>query len=562
MNVISDLRPLFAGMMVCLCFLTVSCRNNSIDEPYGERPEQGGTAFFSINVCGTAGVSATRSLETEIGVANESRVNRVLLVLYDVDTGDVEYQFPVSASSDGASAVSGSDIYKSGTSKEFQTVAKAIVRKDYDLLVVVNPREVIKAATAVGENISRFKTAVTVSDVTKLTGVNYDDFVMCNWQDLVFVDAGTYLFSSEEEALDNPVPVYVERAVGKVLVESPAKKDKTFTLEGWVLDVVNKKTYWMRQPWMALNSNGTGVTNEKESPNPAERYLNYAKDPNAARDQYTGNAWHSYQAWLAHDRTGAAPDSLNKDFAFISSASVSWNTPGVNNWRYVTENTMEASQQYEDVATSVILKAKYHPVESALGATIETTKPYFVFYKGESRYLFTAEELDAEYTYQEKNGGKPQTYTVPQIQEFMNHIGQYRGLLGENTSFTAFATVSTQASCNLQNDFSYFDSKHTNYYRIPVPHFSEAEQPDPMGYGRYGVVRNNVYKLTVDDIYGPGKAEIIPKGIDPNNPDDPDDPDDPEVPEVPQKDMYWLSYHVKILDWTIRESGVSAGDED
>jgi len=556
----SHTMSLFLGVMACFCITTVSCKSDSIDDL--NRPSEAEeTSYFSISVIGAAGLS-TRALQTEEGIANESKVNEILLALYNTSTGDVEYQFPLDIHSDGSSTVEGNDLYQTGsTVKQFQTIAKQVKRQNYNLLVVLNPRDAIVTATAEGQNISVFKTAVTLKNVTDLTGALYDNFLMCNWQDLVFADAGTSLFSTEEEALSNPVSVYVERAVSKVMVDGSAGKDKAFSIQGWAVDVVNKKTYWMRQPWMAISNNGTGVTNEAESPNVSERYFNYAKDPNAARDQYDGNAWHSYKAWFAHDGTGVAPDTPNKDFTFIRSASAVWKTPGTSNWIYVPENTMEAVQQYSDVATSIVLKAKYDPEESALGAAIAPDASYFVYYIEESRYIFTAEELEAEYTYQKNNEGKSQTYTDSQVQEFMNNIEQYRALLGEDIGFTVYASIS-DTSRGLQEDFGFFDSKHINYYRIPIPHFSEMEQPDPLGYGRYGVVRNNVYKLTIDDIYGPGMAEIVPSGSDSGeDPDDPDGPDDPDDPDVPGKDTNWLSFRVRILDWTIRTHGVSAGDE-
>lgn len=557
---------LFLGIAICLCFITVSCQGNSPDD-FDSSSGIGETAYFSVSVTSTTGLS-TRALQEETGVANELKINEVLLVLYHPATNKVAYQFPLDITSDGSAVVGGEDLYLQGsTVKRFQSFAREVDRQDYNLLVVANPREAIKTATAEGNDLSLFKAAATVTDVKTLTGNQYDHFLMCNWQDLVLADAATSFFSTEEEALTNPVTVYVERAVSKVMVDGPTGKDNAFSIEGWTLDVINKKTYWMRQPWLALNANGTGATVETESPNVAERYLNYAKDPNAARDQYAANAWHSYDAWLFNGGEGVAPASPNKDFTFISSASASWNTVGTANWLYVTENTMEAAQQYEDVATSIVLKATYHPAESALGAVIGTDTPYFTYYADDTRFLFTAEELEAEYTYQQNNGGETQTYTDVRIQEFMSYIELYRSLLGDDLSFTAYASAISNASCQLQDDFGFFDREHINYYRIAIPHFTPAEQPDPMGYGRYGVVRNNVYKLTVAEIYGPGKAEITPGGTGPGGDPDPEEPEDPDNPkpvdpEEPEKDTNWLSFEVRILDWTIRTSGVSAGYED
>jgi hypothetical protein len=527
---------LLLGVMACLCVFIVSCKDDLPNDPNEQPAETGNTAWFSIKITGAGGIS-TKALQTEEGTADESKVNSVLVALYNTSTGNVEYQFRMNIHSGASSVMEGSDLYQGNTAKRFQTVAKQVKRQDYNLLVVLNPREAILTATAEGSNISAFKTAVALNSVEDLTGERYDNFLMCNWQDLVLADADTYIFPSKEEALATPVPVSVERAVGKVIVGGSAK-GKIYSFEGWALNVTNRKTYWMRQPWMAIGNDGTGVTNE-ESPDVNNRYLNYAKDPNAARDQYAANAWHSYGAWVANSATGDAPAYLNGDFTFTHSASAAWKPVGTANWLYAPENTMEAAQQYGDVSTSVVLKIKYNPAKSALGAAVGADTPYYIYYGGKSRYTFTAAELEAEYVWQQGNGGKPQTYTDPLIQEFMNHIGQYRAVLGEGVAFTAYAADASNISCNLRRDFAFFDSAHLNYYRIPIPHFSKAEQPDPMGYGRYGVVRNNVYRLTVDDVLGPGTAEIAPwKSGDPDGPGNPGDPDGPANPDYPGGPVY------------------------
>ena len=48
------------------------------------------------------------------------------------------------------------------------------------------------------------------------------------------------------------------------------------------------------------------------------------------------------------------------------------------------------------------------------------------------------------------------------------------------------------------------------YYTVLIRHFSNNMVPVLMGYGRYGVVRNNVYQLSINKIIGPDPPVIPP----------------------------------------------------
>ena len=59
-----------------------------------------------------------------------------------------------------------------------------------------------------------------------------------------------------------------------------------------------------------------------------------------------------------------------------------------------------------------------------------------------------------------------------------------------------------------------------------------------MGYGRYGIVRNNVYKLTITNITGPGSPILEKPGPEP----------DDGTPSI--------SANIQVLPWQIREQVV------
>lgn len=110
------------------------------------------------------------------------------------------------------------------------------------------------------------------------------------------------------------------------------------------------------------------------------------------------------------------------------------------------------------------------------------------------------------------------------------------------------ATVSKKVKAKLGDIIAY--TCGTSYYIARIKHFNElthwnAGEPTygdkNLEYlGRYGVLRNNWYYLTVDKVSNPGSPTV--PTIEPNTPDD--------------ENNYYISVSVKILDWAKRTQTV------
>ena len=79
-----------------------------------------------------------------------------------------------------------------------------------------------------------------------------------------------------------------------------------------------------------------------------------------------------------------------------------------------------------------------------------------------------------------------------------------------------------------------------NYFPVLIRHFGDDLVSAVGGYGRYGIVRNNVYKLNIQQIKSPGEP-IVPE-IDPEDPDD--------------KENSYVAFDVEVLPWVVREQNV------
>lgn len=95
------------------------------------------------------------------------------------------------------------------------------------------------------------------------------------------------------------------------------------------------------------------------------------------------------------------------------------------------------------------------------------------------------------------------------------------------------------------------------YYAIPIRHIAPvadvpAGQAVPVVEGNYGVVRNHLYDITVNNIKNLGMGVFYPgTGIGEN----PNDPGEPIIPEDPDPD-YFLSAVIKVLTWRVVKQGV------
>lgn len=201
-------------------------------------------------------------------------------------------------------------------------------------------------------------------------------------------------------------------------------------------------------------------------------------------------------------------------------------------WRYAKENTIpNVPAQDHGITTGVVFKGEIKATENApeaLRTAMTTgTERIYVF---ENELLGTwamvqtaAEAADAKAT----------------LAAAYNQV---------TTGLAALATDATEA----QKSKVYADAGFTGYspennkyyaYYYYWNRHNDNNKPYEMGAMEFAVVRNNVYKLCVDNIVRFGHP--TPGGNDP-------DPD-PELPQEPDESVnYYFNVTVKVLPWVVR----------
>lgn len=473
---------------VAMAFSVIAC--NKDNTPKGDE-QKNGDAFISFGV--NIPASSSLRVETEVGTESENKISKALVVLYNTTTNDVDYHFSLDVKYSGKSneTFTGSEVSKAtaATSSRFVTVAQVVKKQDYKVAVFLNPTTRIIEATQKGRRMAELDAVFGQNDLLHNDGL----IQMTNEQGLVSV-ASTALRPSATEAEATPVRVTVDRVVAKVVVsgENVVAKtagDAVSDLE-WTLDVTNKKSFLMRK----FAPLGGTLTMEAQGDN-SDRAMRYATDPN-----FDGN----------YDTMSAT--ELAAEFDYIT-APASLVTANSTTAKYVLENTMAKDKQYTVATTQVFLKLVYTPNGLQKGKT-------WVLYRGKKMHL---EEFNQKIESAKEPSATDASLNMP------------TGFVDEMKTKDAYPDESLkEAHLSIYKD-------GICYYRIPIRHFGDNVSPDKMAYGRYGLVRNNVYKVNIKSVSIPGEPK--------NTPPDPNTPDD-------KKDTY-ISFNISVNYWYIRTQNIS-----
>lgn len=381
------------------------------------------------------------------------------------------------------------------------------------------------------------------------------------------------------------VTIAVERVVAKVMVQE--KEGQQLNILGWGLNVTNKTFYPIKSfgedqflhqldPTNGAYRNWIPNTVNKPWNNPTNMRSHWAVDPNYSEMQAT---------------IEQMPDDFNK-FSF-SDPSADEGKP-----LYCFENTTIEKMQQRNATTSAIIVAQFYPKDFK-----ETDKddPWIkwndVAYSGDNDYAAFVEEVVKEADrdgqkitnyYKEDTNGTTEangtkysslskddftcTYNTERKEEIT--FGEENTIIGYKdaelqvklkdsdmmlyTITNGQASEATTAPAEINNAIKKVltDNLPTVYYNgycyyvVPIRHFSKGEVADytggeyqPVHLGRYGIVRNNYYQITINDITKPGEPITDPT-VEPST-----DKDD--------ETNYMINVSIKVLSWKIRTQDVN-----
>lgn len=373
----------------------------------------------------------------------------------------------------------------------------------------------------------------------------------------------TKIKSDATAAMQDPAAtIYVERIHAKVTLtegqsmSSPSTALGTMDVLAWALDNTNKSTYLMRNAkasdaWWAYKSTKTG--------NPAPEYRFIEDDPVAE------NLYRTY--WCTDPNYNAAYNASN--FNTITETNVT-TAPGTTPL-YCLENTFDTDHMTEQNTTAVIVKAQFNNGNDFYVANSDYTTIYDENgAKGIVKAMLMEYVETIKTTYIKTgtmDGDDIATVTLAtdadkKVSATAITLGDCQGIEFQDTPNDKSALEKalndylTTLNRNL-NVYLYEDG--IAYYRLLIKHFGDEDTPwaesdksgtdsypDATGgatgesqwLGRYGMVRNNWYDITVTGARELGSPTI------------------PEVTTSWDDDVNNLAVTINILSWAKRSQSV------
>lgn len=560
--------------LAVIAAMTASCSSNedlgTAGPGTGTNETGVGYATFTINLPSVSGTRAVDAGGAEMneGTAKEYAVKSATALIfqkYGSDEGSCKFVESVDLPTAAADWTDDTTDGITTTKKLVAKLTNVDTKNQYYVLVLLNNNKtggVKVPLPTVGQSYNEWNSQILSPSVDDLAADN--DFYMANAPlkgtasptTLVTIDK-EHIYSSKEkaEAGTSAATVYVERGVAKMSVTDPTTKtviDKatntptqsTVEFNNWALDITNKKTYAVHNIdglstdfpaiWTTLRFIGTNSR------------VYWGKDPNYDLD---------------HLNKTDKEAEREEEFNFINATS------GINKTftesAYCLENTFNLANMYQGQTTRVIFKATYTP-KNATGDSL--AEPDGTFYTiGNMTTILKEADLkkavDAaatsvlsgctvDYTNLKTEGSH--VITLADIKDSTGTTlvadKVYSGKTG--TEIVKEINDKLGLKAGRPEEMVGINTYHrgVTYYIARVKHFvsltwnsGESYGTDNVKYlGRYGMLRNNWYDLTVGNVYGPGYPGVPP--VDPTQPDD--------------ENEKYLSVSVKILSWAKRSDTV------
>lgn len=562
--------------LAVIAAMTASCSSNedlgTAGPGTGTNETGVGYATFTINLPSVSGTRAADAggAEMDEGTAKEYAVKSATALIfqkYDSDEGSCKFVESVDLPTAAAD-------WTDDTTGGITTTSKKLVAKltnvdtknQYYVLVLLNNNKtggVKVPLPTVGQSYNEWNSQILTPSVDDLAADN--DFYMANAPlkgtasptTLVTIDKeNIYSTKEKAEAGTSAATVYVERGVAKMSVTDPATKtvmDKatntptqsTVEFNNWALDITNKKTYAVH--------NIDGLSTDFSAIWTTPRFIGtnsrvyWGKDPNYNLDNL--NKTDKEAERQAEFNFINATSGINKTFAESA---------------YCLENTFNLANMYQGQTTRVIFKATYTPKDDAGNPLADKDGTFYTI--GNMTTILKEAALETavntaatsvlpgctvDYTNLKTEGSHVITLTDIKDSTGKTLVADtdYSGMTGTQIVKEINDKLGLKAGRPEEMVGINTYLRGVTYYIARVKHFGsltpwnsgESYGTDNVKYlGRYGMLRNNWYDLTVGNVYGPGYPGVPP--VDPTQPDD--------------ENEKYLSVSVKILSWAKRSDTV------
>ena len=568
--------------LAVIAAMTASCSSNNdlVNGGNGSSKNETGTAYasFKINLPTTSGTRADvdpdGTPDFNEGTAAEYEVKNGTILIFDKDGKFVE-SAPLGTmnpwtdvKSDGVTTAAIATVKLEHVSVSGKYKALVLLNNDVDATTTTTKKVKVTLPTASTDtyaNWSKDVSMVHVDDYAKTDGIFMANAPMYSTTEepTTLVDINGVYASPEEAQAKPATTIYVERGLAKVTMKDfktggytiggGTYDGATVKIEKWQLDVTNKSTFPVHQTG-TLKDSWAGIWNTPrfyDQTSTAFKRVYWGIDPN-----YSDNKYYNGDATTSPKKT--ALDCCKDAFNMITNNQVV-GAAGDANPQYCLENTFDLNNMKQGQTTRVVFKAVFTPKDF--------TSSYKTFYKiGNNTTIWSQENLEkqikakAQEVLRETDADK----VTLKLDATENDIAGTAGTKilkeenvlhdGVKVSPTEINAINEKLGLKAATETdpivgiaTYKDGE--SYYIARIKHFNEMTPWTPgTAYGsenekflgRYGVLRNNWYELSVNKVSGLGYPDV--PEVKPTLPDD-------------ENDQY-ISVSVKILSWAKRSQKI------
>ena len=554
----------FFGLAV-IAAMTASCSNNDLaNGGNGSGEVENGTAYasFKINLPTTSGTRAddpkqgTPSFEQ--GTAAEYEVKNGTILIFDATTD----KFVTSA--ELGTMNPWTDVKADGvTTAAIATVklSDVSVTGNYNALVLLNNNTTDNDTKKVTLPSTADTYATWSKDVSKANATNYvstDGIFMANapmysttTEPTTLVKINHVCASPEEAQAKAATVVYVERGLAKVTmkdfttggysISAGTYEGGNVKIENWQLDVTNMSTFPVHQTG-TLKDSWAEIWNTPrfyDQTSTAFKRVYWGVDPNYNNSDYQT---------LTNCKT--AFNMITKDMVVGEAGNA--------HPQYCLENTFDLNNMKQGQTTRVVFKAVFTPKDF--------TDPKTFYKIGNNTAIWKEADLKQQIktvalTAMNITDAEEQKKYDVDLTKGTNISGKAGQHLIEAANITysgeaasskvnpaAITAINDKLGLSAETGISTYLNGEA-YYIARIKHFNELtpweagqayNSNNAAFLGRYGVLRNNWYELSVNKVSGLGY------------------PDVPEVkPTVPDdENSQYINVSVKILDWAKRSQNI------
>lgn len=565
----------------CAAFMMSACASEN-DDKGGDTNAEGKAQYMAVNIV-SVGTNGSRAAVYEDGLKKESLINDVRFYFYNqdgspyiLDGKKTNWTEPLEEINNGQPKNDGGNITQETNSV---LVFKPATGNSapYSVIAVVNAGSLgNKLTNPLGDGTQELNNLLTKIEDNQFYKVNIPTGTTApttNYGNAVFAEnfvmtSSVYLkdgesqcqtlvsghvFDKETEARKKPIDIYVERVVAKVTAEVNNTGSKwkfgDATTNNWETTkygkVVGQTTdgkdvYAVLDGWNVADENGTAMLEKNIDKTWTDTGLGFtSSDPWYSADYHRCFWENSTEAGTAEN------PSINYSYTTIAN-----NAFGADKYVYTLPNTLKSKitkeNKYNNKLTKFIVAAHLRHYNDGKGKweNVEICNYKGIQYIGQDAVLDVIGSESGYYI--EESAGKYKSIGHEQL-EFIKatttNAKDYKAMAKvkasvnavyykDNTGAYKTLTNLDEVNTKIQEETADVRADGRTYYFIPISHLGSDAS-----IAQYGVVRNHVYKITVDDMQGFGTPVV--------------DKDAVIIPTKPENEATYLAAKINVLSWRV-----------